>query len=254
MGEMKKSVLLCFVIPFVLSTHALGFTHSWTEIISDNKSTTGWTLKTDIGIDGILGNPQWAYGPNGSVGAFTPMDSWMVWTPPYLPIYISEPLSRQPSDYNGYSFTWTWTDSYGSYMQTAVATGIRKVALSYNFHVVSGGEHPTIGWSNDDLNFSSYKIRVLNPVTEALLYQVSLDYAQFGAHPVYKITDFSFLPGVSYLLRIEAFQNLKPDIFSTPDNTIPTVLNRSTLYVDYTNSVTEPKKPSMTWLFPLLLD
>ena len=213
-----------------------GFTHSWTEITSDNQSTRGWTLQTNVGIDGIIGNLLWAYGSSGVLGEFTPMDLWTAWTPPYPPIYLSGYISSQPSDYNGYSFGWTWTDSNGSYTQTAIAAGIRKVELSYNFNVVSGGEHPTFEWYNDDLNFSEYRIRVLNPDTEALLYQVSLDYAQFGAHPVYQITGFSFLPGVSYLLRIEARQYVKPDIYLTPDGIIPMVLNRSTLLVTYTNS------------------
>jgi len=251
---MKRWHFLFAFMQLIFLTDVSAFTHSWTEILSDNKSTTGWTLSTDIGINGILGNPQWAYGPIGASGAFTPMEPWLAWTPPYSPMFVSEPLNGQPSDYNGYSFAWTWTDSNGSYKQTAVATGIRKIPLSYNFHVVSSGEHPTIGWSNDDLNFSQYRIRILNPSTEALLYEVSLDRAQFGAHPVYTISGFAFMPGVSYLLRIETRQYWKPDIYSTPDGVIPMVLNRSTLYVPYTNSVIETKKRSMTWLFPLLLD
>ena len=251
---MKKWLFFLWFIHFIFLTDASAFTHSWTQISSDNRSTRGWTVKTEIGIDGISGNPQWAYGSSGVLGSFTAMDPWMVWTPPYPPIYESAFLSGQPSDYNGYSFAWTWTGANGSYIQTAVATGIRKVPLSYNFHVVSGGEHPTIGWSNDDLNFSQYRIRILNPDTEALLDEISLDYAQFGAHPVYKINEFSFLPGVAYLLRIEARQFLMPSVYSTPDGIIPMVLNRSTLIVPYTNSVTETRKRSMTWLFPLLLD
>ena len=212
-----------------------GFTHLYTQITSDNRTTRGWTLKAEIGIDGISGNPQWAYGPNGALGAFMQMDPWLVWTPPYPPIYEGAFLSGQPSDYNGYAFAWTWTDVNGSYEQTAVASGIREVPLSYNFNVVSGGEHPTFEWYNDDLNFSEYRIRVLDPNTEALLYQVSLDYSQFGAHPVYQVTGFSFLPGVNYILRIEARQFLTPGTYSTPDSTIPLVLNRSTILPNYIN-------------------
>ena len=215
---------------------AAGFTHSWTQITSDNRTNRGWTLKTEIGIDGISDAPQWAYGPDGSLGPFMPMDPYLAWTPPYPPIYEGAFLSGLPSDYNGYSFAWAWADENGSYAQTAVASGIREVPLSYNFNVLSGGEHPTFAWDNDDPGFSEYRIRVLNPGTEALLYQVSLDYAQFGAHPVYQLTEFSFLPGVTYLLRIEARQFVAPDTYSTPDGTIPLVLNRSTLLVTYTNS------------------
>jgi hypothetical protein len=210
-----------------------GFTHLYTQITSDNRTTRGWTLKTEMGIDGISGSPQWSYGPNNTLGIFAPMNPWLVWTPPYPPIYEGEFLSGQPSDYNGFSFAWTWIDTNGSYEQTAVASGIRELPLSYSFNVVSGGEHPIFAWANDDLNFSEYRIRVLNPDTEALLYQVSLDYAQFGANPVYQITEFSFLPGVTYLLRIEARQFLTPDTYSTPDGTIPLVLNRSILLVNY---------------------
>jgi hypothetical protein len=167
------------------NTDSSAYAHSWTLIVSDNR-TTGWRLFTDIGINGVLGTPQGAYGSTSeTLGAFQPMQPWAVWTPPNTPEFYSQDLSGQPSDHNGFTFAWEWSDSKGSYRQTAVATGIRRVQVSYDFHVVADGAHPTIGWSNDDTNVTQYRIRVLNPSSDALLYEANLDYAQFGAHPVY---------------------------------------------------------------------
>jgi hypothetical protein len=54
---MKKFLYFFCLIHFIIYINASASTQSWTEILSDNKSTTGWTLWTDIGIDGISGNP-----------------------------------------------------------------------------------------------------------------------------------------------------------------------------------------------------
>jgi hypothetical protein len=256
---MKKKIGVLSVVTFLLvaGNAFAAYSFDWMDLVSDNRSLTGWRLSTDFRLFEDPGPPEGdppvppfttaTYSWDNT--NFNPMGFTTWGYDGYYEYWTDNVLDASgwanPTVAEGKTFTYRANDGGTTTLQawgTVPVGGIKQIDLSYDLTVLSGGSNPTISWQNSDARVEQYQIRIIDEFNE-LLWQTSLGYVSYTA---YTFSDFFFVPGVDYYIRIEArdyedFLNPGGDL-TRPDES-PVwfqVMNRSAAFMPYTNTVPVP--------------
>jgi hypothetical protein len=245
---MKKKIGVLSVVIFLLvaGNAFAAYSFDWIELRADNRSPTDWRLSIDFRLFEDPGPPEGdppvppfttaTYSWDNT--NFNPMGFTTWGYDGYYEYWTDNVLDTSgwanPTVAEGKTFTYrandgtTFLERYG----TMPAGGIKRVDLSYDLSIVSGGVHPTVSWRNDDYaSLDLYRVRVLDEFNE-VLWQTSLVVGN-SAYREYNFSDFFFTPGVNYLIRIEARdleEFLSPG--GDPANYFK-IMNRSTVHMPY---------------------
>ncbi|MCU0736568.1 MAG: hypothetical protein MUF20_13805, partial [Methylotetracoccus sp.] len=227
---------------YVRITYILpAYDYRFAELVSRN-SPTGWALSTDVGITGISTYPEYAWSSDGNgFSAYLPMNNFYNWgaTTTFYDRRVTADYGLSPIQFNGATFSWRFTSPGGTVETRARVAAIRQVGLFDHFELLNGGANPVVAWSNRDTGIDYWRIRVYDPAYN-LIWQTNLAYV--GEEVTYAFNNFTFTPGMEYVIRIEARENAAPIEYIS--GTVPispsniTLTNRSQVDIRYNTAAT----------------
>ena len=261
---MKKNFFATlFLSLFFASNCFAAVTFKWIEVNTTSQDSQ-WTFVTNV----LLYQP---YSPSQEVSFSVDSGDPQSMNHVFFgdDVYTSDVIGT-PSDFVGKTFSWDATDGSDSVSATAVIPSLaRQVAPSTDVTISSNPspKHPTVSWTNLDPSLHAYRLRVVlasDPMQ--LLWEANI--GPSAQDMTYTFCGFSFQPGVSYLIRIEAREYLQFPVTGTgletmevkdsQGNPLASFLNRSVVLVNYAYDAAPPSPTAdfytdpytgLEWLF-----